>query len=30
VVLTNQGYEGKVPQVMSRGIAKMYHPELPW
>jgi hypothetical protein len=30
IVLTNQSYDRKVPQVMSRGIAKLYHPELPY
>lgn len=29
IVLTNESYDRKVPQVMSRGIAKIYHPELP-
>ncbi len=29
IVLTNQGYERKVPLVMSRGIAKLYRPQLP-
>ncbi|HEY0064299.1 MAG TPA: serine hydrolase domain-containing protein [Telluria sp.] len=29
IVLTNQSYDRKVPQVMSRGIAKIYRPELP-
>lgn len=29
IVLTNESYDRKVPQVMSRGIARIYHPELP-
>lgn len=30
IVLTNESYDRKVPQVMSRGIAKLYKPELPY
>jgi D-alanyl-D-alanine carboxypeptidase len=29
IVLTNQGYEGRVPMAVALGVARMYHPGLP-